>query len=155
MNWTTARTETLRRSWNEGDSASEIAVKLRGVTRNAVIGKAHRLGLTGKDKPHEERRRCRKGPPKPPPGPRGRPRKSVAAPKPAPKLVVVGPYPPVSRHLSIFDLTSTTCRWPIGDPRHSDFGFCGCETRGHTYCPFHRRLARWTYYAPAVVRRAA
>ena len=54
MSWTDERVETLKRMWNEGQSASQIAKELGGVTRNAVIGKVHRLGLSnrvgGKDR---------------------------------------------------------------------------------------------------------
>jgi len=46
MSWTDERVETLKRMWNEGQSASQIAKELGGVTRNAVIGKVHRLELT-------------------------------------------------------------------------------------------------------------
>jgi GcrA cell cycle regulator len=57
MSWTDERVETLKRMWNEGQSASQIAKELGGVTRNAVIGKVHRLGLSnrvgGKDEDDE------------------------------------------------------------------------------------------------------
>ncbi|MFZ9950639.1 MAG: GcrA family cell cycle regulator, partial [Gemmobacter sp.] len=48
MSWTDERVETLRRMWLEGQSASQIAKELGGVTRNAVIGKVHRLGLSNR-----------------------------------------------------------------------------------------------------------
>ena len=58
MSWTDERVETLKRMWGEGQSASQIAKELGGVTRNAVIGKVHRLGLSnraaGKDEEEEE-----------------------------------------------------------------------------------------------------
>ncbi len=57
MSWTDERVETLKRMWGEGQSASQIAKELGGVTRNAVIGKVHRLGLSnrvgGKDEEEE------------------------------------------------------------------------------------------------------
>jgi len=57
MSWTDERVETLKRMWTEGQSASQIAKELGGVTRNAVIGKVHRLGLSnrvgGKDESEE------------------------------------------------------------------------------------------------------
>ncbi|WBU53161.1 GcrA family cell cycle regulator [Paracoccus sp. SCSIO 75233] len=49
MSWTDERVETLKRMWGEGQSASQIAKELGGVTRNAVIGKVHRLGLSNRD----------------------------------------------------------------------------------------------------------
>jgi hypothetical protein len=51
MEWTEQRIEMLRRLWGQGQTASQIAAALGGVTRNAVIGKAHRLGLTGRPSP--------------------------------------------------------------------------------------------------------
>ena len=48
MSWTDERVETLKRMWNDGQSASQIAKELGGVTRNAVIGKVHRLGLSNR-----------------------------------------------------------------------------------------------------------
>ena len=49
MSWTDERVETLKLMWSEGKSASQIAKELGGVTRNAVIGKVHRLGLSNRD----------------------------------------------------------------------------------------------------------
>jgi GcrA cell cycle regulator len=54
MSWTDERVETLKRMWTEGQSASQIAKELGGVTRNAVIGKVHRLGLSNREGPSEE-----------------------------------------------------------------------------------------------------
>lgn len=51
MSWSDERISTLKKMWQQGKSASEIAEKLGGVTRNAVIGKAHRLGLSGRPSP--------------------------------------------------------------------------------------------------------
>src|SRR5437660_1693468 len=50
MTWTDERVETLKKLWTEGLSASQIAAELGGITRNAVIGKVHRLGLSGRAK---------------------------------------------------------------------------------------------------------
>ena len=52
MNWTDERVETLKKLWADGLSASQIAAELGGITRNAVIGKVHRLGLSGRDSRH-------------------------------------------------------------------------------------------------------
>ncbi len=75
MSWTDERVETLKKMWTEGQSASQIAKELGGVTRNAVIGKVHRLGLSnrvGKEEAEEE---------------------VVAAPAAAPKAAPVAPVP--------------------------------------------------------------
>ena len=54
MSWTDERVETLKRMWGEGQSASQIAKELGGVTRNAVIGKVHRLGLSNREEDDSE-----------------------------------------------------------------------------------------------------
>ncbi|KAA6205637.1 MAG: GcrA cell cycle regulator [Candidatus Tokpelaia sp.] len=58
MNWTEERVEQLKRLWAEGFSASQIAAQLGGVTRNAVIGKAHRLKLAGRTKTQKRRQKA-------------------------------------------------------------------------------------------------
>ncbi|WP_171186796.1 GcrA family cell cycle regulator [Ruegeria sp. HKCCC2117] len=86
MSWTDERVELLKKMWGEGQSASQIAKELGGVTRNAVIGKVHRLGLSNraagaspaKSEPKE----------KPAPAP-----KAEAKPKPAPKTEPARPAP--------------------------------------------------------------
>ena len=50
MSWTEERVELLKKLWADGLSASQIAAELGGITRNAVIGKVHRLGLSGRAK---------------------------------------------------------------------------------------------------------
>ena len=69
MSWTDERVETLKTMWSEGKSASQIAKELGGVTRNAVIGKVHRLGLSnrvgGPDRPEDELGRPRRRPRRP------------------------------------------------------------------------------------------
>ncbi len=56
MSWTDERVELLKKLWSDGLSASQIAAELGGITRNAVIGKVHRLGLSGRAKSYIERR---------------------------------------------------------------------------------------------------
>lgn len=79
MSWTDERVETLKKMWNEGQSASQIAKELGGVTRNAVIGKVHRLGLSN-----------RAGATAKPATPKEKP---AAAPKPKPQVAVAQPAP--------------------------------------------------------------
>lgn len=84
MSWTEERIERLKQMWHEGATASEIADKLGGVSRNAVIGKAHRLGLEARPspvKPGEEHA----APAKPPKAEASAAPKPVAAEKPAPQ----------------------------------------------------------------------
>lgn len=84
MSWTDERVETLKRMWAEGQSASQIAKELGGVTRNAVIGKVHRLGLSnrvgGKDEDEPEAPAAR-----PEPAPQPAPAAAAARPDPVPE----------------------------------------------------------------------
>src|SRR5690606_22797372 len=89
MSWTDERVETLKRMWAEGQSASQIAKELGGVTRNAVIGKVHRLGLSNRvgGKGEEEA-----APAAPAPAPKAEPPPAAARPEPAaPKAEPVRP----------------------------------------------------------------
>jgi GcrA cell cycle regulator len=89
MSWTDERVETLKRMWNEGQSASQIAKELGGVTRNAVIGKVHRLGLSNRvgGKEDEDEAAPALAPSaaaaKPEPAPRPDPAPRAEAPRPA------------------------------------------------------------------------
>ena len=76
MSWTDERVETLKRMWNEGQSASQIAKELGGVTRNAVIGKVHRLGLSNRVGGKEEDDEATPAP---------APASAAAKPEPAPR----------------------------------------------------------------------
>ena len=96
MSWTDERVETLKRMWAEGQSASQIAKELGGVTRNAVIGKVHRLGLSNRNDdtpeaaaPAPEVKPAAPAPaaaaaPKPEPAPEPKPA-AAAAPEPRPE----------------------------------------------------------------------
>ncbi len=155
--WTEERVERLGRLWGEGLSASQIAAALGGgVTRNAVIGKVHRLGLSGRGKTGQ--------PTVPRPAkPRLAPAAAVepiraAAPQaaepgkagPGPAVAVRDAAIPVSARVSILDLRETMCRWPLGDPTRPDFGFCGARSAsGLPYCDHHCQIA----YQPATERR--
>src|SRR3954469_12301115 len=79
MGWTDERVETLKKLWLEGHSASQIAKQLGGVTRNAVIGKVHRLGLSGRATPSQPQRTTFKAP--------RTPRPAIAA-APAPRRAI-------------------------------------------------------------------
>lgn len=88
MSWTDERVETLKRMWNEGQSASQIAKELGGVTRNAVIGKVHRLGLSnrvgGKDEDDDGAAAPAPAAAKPEPAPRPEPAAAPRAEPPRP-----------------------------------------------------------------------
>jgi len=146
MAWTEDRVEVLTKLWAEGLSASQIATKLGGVTRNAVIGKVHRLGLSGRAKPSRPAtKRTSK-----PSAPRTR---TVArtVPKPAatPRVAPIAPPPPIEakplpsgEYATILTIRDHMCKWPIGDPSTDDFSFCGRKTDpAAPYCDAHSSVA--------------
>ena len=150
MAWTDDRVDLLKKLWAEGLSASQIAGRLGSVTRNAVIGKVHRLGLSGRAttsrmKSHRPRQRmASKRMAKSRYATIGNPalralynaETNVYLP-PTEELVI-----PVAERKSIQTLTEVTCRWPIGDPQHTEFHFCGKnKVPGLPYCEFHARRA--------------
>ncbi len=164
MSWTDERIETLRTMWADGSSAKTIAGVLgEGVTRNAVIGKIHRLGLSErtkveeggivKSKPSHTTRKAQ------PAGPivQGN---TVLAPKLelqthiAPQRqvqVAESVVVPMCESISIMELRETTCRWPLGDPMTADFSYCGAKSPfgAGPYCAAHARIA----YQPTQERR--
>ena len=164
MAWTDDRVEVLKKLWAEGLSASQIAARLGGVTRNAVIGKVHRLGLSGRATPSRT--------------PRPKPRRTrepshpskissfrtagatalkvdteidshpIIEAEPAPLREVSTPSS--GERCNILQLSDKTCRWPIGDPGSEDFCFCGATPKaGQPYCDHHVQIA----YQPAHDRR--
>jgi GcrA cell cycle regulator len=150
MAWTDDRVDLLKKLWAEGLSASQIAGRLGSVTRNAVIGKVHRLGLSGRAttsrmKSHRPRQRmAAKRLAKSRYATIGNPalralytaETNVYLP-PTEELVI-----PVAERKSIQTLTEVTCRWPIGDPQNTEFHFCGKnKVPGLPYCEFHARRA--------------
>ncbi len=155
MSWTDERVSLLTKLWGEGHTAAEIAKKLGGVTRNAVIGKAHRLKLSSRISPIQQNKK---------PANKNVDRKaknkasvlpSDSAPiqvlavekeKEKPKIskVVSVPKDEVKKDglYNLMDLKPRMCRWPCGDPKHEDFGFCGGNSMpGLPYCEDHARIA--------------
>ena len=149
--WTDAAIETLRQMALEGKSASSIAMALGAPSRNAVIGKANRIGvkLTGHihcvapraSRPSTER-----------------PRRPAIARTDAPlwKRVAVPAVPRERKPAWAFaqaqvgemlkvgleEIGESNCRWPIGDPTSEEFAYCGIQTaKGRSYCAGHCRMA--------------
>jgi GcrA cell cycle regulator len=158
LSWTDERVELLKKLWSDGLSASRIAAQLGGITRNAVIGKVHRLGLSGRAKSasaaasHQRKARSSSY----------ALRMSRASIRGNTALAHVYDYDakttpelieniiPIGQRRGLMELTEQTCHWPIGDPGSSDFIFCGGNTvAGLPYCAYHCRIA----YRPAVGRR--
>jgi GcrA cell cycle regulator len=171
--WTEDRVELLKKLWSDGLSASQIAGELGSVTRNAVIGKVHRLGLSGRAKnpaaasaprSNTPRKAPTRSPSHPMSGGQGgnagmtrganalAPQYSAeaeaepeAAPAPSEDVVI-----PFSERVTIMDLREYMCRWPMGDPTTAEFRFCGGRSQtGMPYCSYHSRIA----YQPAADRR--
>ena len=145
MSWTDERVATLSKLWADGLSASQIAAELGGVTRNAVIGKVHRLGLSGRAKPANSSAKRAKRPRSYTPKPRsnGRSVPSLrAVDGSSARSAVEDLVEPESLKLSLVELTETTCKWPHGDPTEAGFHFCGCKVKeGSPYCEYHSKLA--------------
>ena len=97
MSWTDERVELLKKMWSEGQSASQIAKELGGVTRNAVIGKVHRLGLSNRAGATPAPAKAEAKPVAAPAAPKPKPApEAVAKPKPAPEAPVAETRPAIS-----------------------------------------------------------
>jgi GcrA cell cycle regulator len=158
MMWTDERVELLKKLWAEGLSASQIAAELGGITRNAVIGKVHRLGLSGRAKsPSSTSPRPRK------PRAQGHMMR-LARPTMRGNTALAPMYEteidlepelieniiPIGQRCTLLELSDSKCRWPIGDPGTTEFFFCGgAPVEGVPYCSYHSRLA----YQPVSDRR--
>jgi len=179
MGWTEERIAALKSLWEEGLSASQIAARLGGVTRNAVIGKVHRLGLSGRPSP------LRADPARPETKPASaaapmarrvvpqpnltvvrtagpaevRPAEQAKMAAPAPMLVAELATAPVAvpeavvpsgNRVSLLNITDRMCKWPLGHPGEPDFHFCGDRSlTGQPYCQTHASMA----YQHAAPRR--
>ena len=179
MSWTDERIDLLQKLWLQGMSASRIARELaNGLTRNAVIGKVYRLGLSGRVKdvatdagaPQQLHKQAARAPAR-----QGIPRaiarsahsnptfvrgntalavQPIAYEAPAPNKEIQrhsDVVVPIAEPVTILELRDSMCRWPIGDPTQSDFRFCGArKTPGDgPYCGCHAAIA----YQPQPDRR--
>jgi GcrA cell cycle regulator len=162
MDWTDEVIERLRALWAEGHSTAEIGRRM-GVSKNAVVGKAHRLGLTarpspirrgaGGDAPRRATIRRAVGPTLPPLSGPAEPVLPIAVPAPPPlRVAVVAPVPnpvPSVQAPSLRSVGRTSgggrvipCCWPIGEPGTRSFRFCDeTSAAGKPYCAEHAALA--------------
>lgn len=156
--WTDDRVATLTKLWADGLSASQIANELGEVTRNAVIGKVHRLGLSGRAKSGNSRPRAKRATTRSSTYTKSSKSNtrasggirantiSIVRSQPIPDVVAPDPL-----KISLLELTDDTCKWPIGDPATDDFYFCGTKGKEDCpYCEYHALLA----YQPQAERRA-
>ena len=141
MEWTEERTTLLRTLWLQGQTASQIAERLGGVTRNAVIGKAHRLGLSSRPSPIRQRPAARPATQAPTAASAPRVHAPEAA-KPATQPAPVPQMAPAPSRTVKAATGSRACMWPVGDPKQPGFHFCGAPAEpGRPYCAGHCSVA--------------
>ena len=133
MSWTDEKVAKLKELWGKGSTASQIAEIIGGISRNAVIGKAHRLNLSAKiktraatsnknfeDTLEEKNSKTRRG------------RRSKFK-----SLIIEKDFEPENpKHLE--ELDENSCKWPIGHPNEKSFYFCGRSSlKDFSYCKLH------------------
>jgi GcrA cell cycle regulator len=132
MSWTEEKVEKLKELWGKGNTASQIAEIIGGITRNAVIGKAHRLNLSAKIKTRaatsnesfdnsieNKNIKTRKG--------RNRFK----------SLIIEKDFEPENPK-QLEELDENSCKWPIGHPDEKSFYFCGRSSlKDFSYCKLH------------------
>ena len=155
--WTSERIEELTKLWARGYSAGQIAVLMGDTSRNAVVGKVHRLGLAGRVtqvcKP-----RSSYGKPKPKPkspaashpwsAKKGKAVTQLKEPQPL-RTDANAPEDIGANRKTLIELDAIDCRWPIGNPGQQDFHFCARpKVDATSYCEYHARIA----FAPQMRR---
>ena len=133
MSWTEEKVAKLKELWGKGNTASQIAEIIGGITRNAVIGKAHRLNLSAKIKTRsatsnqnfensidQKNSKIKKG------------RKSRFK-----SLIIEKDFEPENPK-QLEELDENTCKWPVGHPNENSFYFCGRKSlKDFSYCKLH------------------
>ena len=133
MSWNEEKVEKLKELWGKGSTASQIAEIIGGISRNAVIGKAHRLNLSSKiktrnasssqnfDNSSEENSSKQR---------RGRKSKFQS-------LIIEKDFEPENPK-KLEELDENSCKWPIGHPEEQSFYFCGRSSlKDFSYCRLH------------------
>jgi len=132
MSWTDEKIEKLRDLWSKGHTASEIAKALGDTTRNAVIGKAHRLNLEARAASKQTSSSGKQ---------EDKPTRKVQQPmsrKSKFKSILLDKNFEPEKPTSLEGLTDSTCRWPMGHPDEEKFYFCGRKPiEDFPYCKLH------------------
>ena len=132
MSWNEEKVSKLKELWGKGSTASQIAAIIGGVSRNAVIGKAHRLNLSAKIKPRSNS--SREGLNK------INPEESVQKKNRGNKfksLLIEKDFEPENPK-QLEELDESSCKWPVGHPNESAFYFCGRSSlKDFSYCKLH------------------
>ena len=133
MSWNEEKVSKLKELWGKGNTASQIAEIIGGISRNAVIGKAHRLNLEAR------------APSKQSSLPKSRENRQIIKRSPAPmsrkakfQSILLDKNFQAENPKSLEELTEKTCKWPIGHPNEEKFYFCGRKPEGEfPYCRLH------------------
>ena len=132
MSWTSEKVEKLKELWTKGHTASQIAGTLGDTTRNAVIGKAHRLNLEARAPTKQssvssskENRLVKRSP-------------GITSRKAKFQSILLDKNFEPENPKSLENLTDDTCKWPTGHPNEENFYFCGRKPEGEfPYCKLH------------------
>ena len=132
MSWTEEKVEKLKELWSKGHTASQIADLLGDTTRNAVIGKAHRLNLEARAPSKsaqsihkQENKQVRKS-------------SQVMSRKSKFQSILLDKNFEAENPTTLENLTDSTCKWPVGHPDEENFYFCGRTPEGEfPYCKLH------------------
>jgi GcrA cell cycle regulator len=132
MSWTEEKVAKLKELWSKGHTASQIAEALGDTTRNAVIGKAHRLDLEARAPSKQSGQSSNSN---------SKPIRRGSAPtsrKAKFQSILLDKNFEPENPKALEDLTDQTCKWPIGHPNEEKFYFCGRKPEGEfPYCKLH------------------
>ena len=132
MSWTIEKVEKLKELWGKGSTASQIAEIIGGVSRNAVIGKAHRLNLSSKIKTRQASALNVNDELNNNSGLKQRKRKNKFK-----SLIIEKDFEPENPK-NLEELDDNSCKWPIGHPNEKNFYFCGRSSlKDFSYCKLH------------------